>query len=119
MNVLEERLAANLEKSAIARAAREVGFSFGRVSVRDQPAMLSIRLEFTCVCGRPECLLLSFATEETKSWPGVLDIDLAERLWYFGSFDYKHLIGDGYAEEDACRISEHIREAVRVTGIGL
>lgn len=96
------------DSSKFARAAKKAGFKFGSISFKTDVA----HLQFTCVCGKVEDLHINLC----GLWQlPDFRFDMAEELHNEGSFTKAHLLGEGYSEEDAEKISStYDRELARV-----
>lgn len=95
------------------RRAEHMGFKFSAVEL--VPTLYGWRMagSFTCICGREEYYRIA-VPEDPK---GQYDLDPALWLRGYGSFDRKHLLADGYSEEEVSRIEGLGREFDRANGL--
>lgn len=80
------------------RRAEAMGFAFYSIEAHrldDHPGEVFLRGMFTCACGKTEVYCFSFSEFEFL----IKDLDVAWRLRNFGSFGEKHLLKDGYTQE--------------------
>lgn len=94
-------------KSPAYRRARMAGFKIFNLQVAEDPAFgIILRVNFQCVCGRPEAFQLTLGNIDRRNAEYFSEDyrfrdgwDVALELERLGSFSAEHLHNDGYSEE--------------------
>lgn len=103
-----DALQRNINASPYRVAAQAIGFTFGKVQIRGGNTATVFYLDFSCVCGKRECISVSMWMD-ALGVAQALDlesVDMVERIARNGSFSKAHLLDDGYDEDFANHAQE-------------
>lgn len=87
--------------------AEAMGFTFDTIRlVENDPGILTMRVEFKCVCGTPEelCMAATYHELAHVNLEYHRMADPAKELHLMGSFSREHLLADGFPAEEVERI---------------